>query len=680
MRRSSVSTCWSRLVIGVSLYATCPITVAVPPATLCLSAEDRCNVVGARVRAFVSITQTDVTIISGQTVVAFDPNALELLDAHPGAECDPASPFVITVSEEVDRLASTVLLGVGVAPGGIGASGPSTLACFDFLVLDAPDRELCLIGETGPTFLVDDSGNLVPVVGGDNCPSGGSPSGISCTEVAVYETCQCGRAPPDCGDWDTDCTVGECRNSPAECVPIPAHEGGPCDDGFACTQTDRCEGGRCLGFDCPNPSVCLSDASGCSVGTVNIRLTMGSSESPIVGGQFALRYDPALVDLITIEPGENCDPASPFVLELYESVDRSAGTIAYAVGLNPIFLGSGASGVAGGQIGTHGPATLACLRFGVLQTSVGEVCLIPGDNPLRSLLVDDLGMPIWIDNGEDCPSDPGSNALSCGTIDVRGECKCTSDQDCSVLTTDCQVGLCDLFNGRCKVVPANEGGACDDGDSCTAEDRCSLGQCLGSECDEPSLCVITEDACVALGQEVSVTIRLGEGSSVIVGGQFSLRYDANSLEFLGIEPGSVCDPLSPFSLPIFQSVSEGPEGTGEIFYAVGVNFFEPGTQGPAAMACLRFRVLLPLNDEICLINNLNPLSTILVDDHGQAVRVNNAEDCPTPRPSPIMSCDGICVPIPALHRWGMVTMTLLLLVAAKHRFHRRSRTGPSNPS
>jgi hypothetical protein len=180
--------------------------------------------------------------------------------------------------------------------------------------------------------------------------------------------------------------------------------------------------------------------------------------------------------------------------------------------------------------------------------------------------------------------------------------------------------------------------------------------------------VLTEDACLAPGQSVAVTVQLGEGTTVIVGGQFSIRYDPQALDFLSIEPGSSCDSLSPFSMPIYQSVNET---TGEIFYAVGVNFFEPGTLGPAAMACLRFRILRPLTDEICLINNLNPLSTILVDERGQAARISNAEECPTARPLPNLSCDEVCVPIPALHRWGMVTMTLLLLVVAKYRFHRR---------
>ena len=85
------------------------------------------------------------------------------------------------------------------------------------------------------------------------------------------------------------------------------------------------------------------------------------------------------------------------------------------------------------------------------------------------------------------------------------------------------------------------------------------------------------------------------------------------------------------------------------------------------MACLTVIALKPDPGEICIFEGFNPYFTILVDNEGNPLWDFNPYDCPTDYPPPIISCDEVCS-IPTLGTWGLVVLTLLLLVTAKIRF------------
>ena len=72
-----------------------------------------------------------------------------------------------------------------------------------------------------------------------------------------------------------------------------------------------------------------------------------------VGGQFFLDYDNALLDFVSADTGD-----APYSVEIFESVNETAGTIDYAVG------------VPSGDTGTAAPTTMARLTFNVL----GDFC------------------------------------------------------------------------------------------------------------------------------------------------------------------------------------------------------------------------------------------------------------------------------------------------------------------
>ncbi len=83
------------------------------------------------------------------------------------------------------------------------------------------------------------------------------------------------------------------------------------------------------------------------------------------------------------------------------------------------------------------------------------------------------------------------------TVDCPNLCSFTLSQD------DCELGcLCDTEDACCDgCQPINQGGACNDNDSCTQTDTCNAGFCIGAD---PVVCV-AQDQCHVAGQCDSAT-------------------------------------------------------------------------------------------------------------------------------------------------------------------------------
>ncbi len=379
--------------------------------------------------------------------------------------------------------------------------------------------------------------------------------------------------------------------------------------------------------------------------------------SVITGGQFSIQYPPDALRLVGIAPGAECDLSSPFALEVYEHVDRAVGRVDYAVIVD----------AAMGGVGTPGPASLACALFEVVgEVPDNSVCLFDGGNPLPAVLSDEHGVAIAIDNSLDCPPELPLPILSCGEVVVSPTCECEEGTpDCGAYSGDCSEGFCDEALGRCVGLPINEGGACDDGDSCTTVDTCEDGVCVGTGCPHPSLCIDIEDECQLHTGWMEVRIELGEGDSTVVGGQFAIEYDPAHARFIDASPGRLCDPTSPFVTEIYEEVNES---MGKIFYAAGVSPLggDEGTSGPSTLACLTFQYRGMYQSEICIMEGVNPRTTILSDDHGIAAPFRNVGVCEEEPPA--IACDDTCTPIPTVSHWGLIVLALLLLIAGKARF------------
>jgi hypothetical protein len=220
-------------------------------------------------------------------------------------------------------------------------------------------------------------------------------------------------------DDGNPCTADLCEATTGQVTHPPSPAGTVCDDQKSCTVMDRCDGaGRCLGTDVGSVS-CTSDADclglTCDIGTglcicgdtpevcltavpgnlpepgcfaegedLFVNIDLSSSTRMIVGGQFFVVYDPAVLKFIGIKSGGGgeppVDPNSPFESELFRTVNEVQGTVVYAVGVSPL-----------GGSGTHGPAVMARLHFQPLHVCSTTHLCFDSRNPFDTLLTDDHG-------------------------------------------------------------------------------------------------------------------------------------------------------------------------------------------------------------------------------------------------------------------------------------------------
>lgn len=155
---------------------------------------------------------------------------------------------------------------------------------------------------------------------------------------------------------------------------------------------------------------------------------------------------------------------------------------------------------------------------------------------------------------------------------------------------------------------------------------------------DPSVCVVVDDGTPVLDQRIGVSIVLGSGDPVIVGGQFAVRYDPAVLTYDGISAGTVCDAASPFGWVVSLELDEA---NGELLFSVTVPLGQSGTQGPATIACLDFVVVSQAASDVCLIDE-ESFDTFLSREGGVAVTPDNAADCPAELPA--LSCGHIPEP------------------------------------
>ncbi len=145
--------------------------------------------------------------------------------------------------------------------------------------------------------------------------------------------------------------------------------------------------------------------------TVTVAVDLTASPVDVVGGQFFLQYDAAVLQFVSAEPGD-----APFDFQIHETVDAVAGTINYATGVDP-FDNPPPPGVPAGR--------MAVLTF----TAVGEVCDAAGlvafrANEPATTVTDDTGADL-LPTLADLPAitiDAAAPSLSGVPADVIIEC------------------------------------------------------------------------------------------------------------------------------------------------------------------------------------------------------------------------------------------------------------------
>ena len=117
-----------------------------------------------------------------------------------------------------------------------------------------------------------DVGTCNPSTG--TCSNPAKPNGATCDDNSACtrtDTCEAGTCtggnPVVCTPTDQCHDAGTCDPASGICSNPASADGRTCDDGDACTTTDRCVAGRCAGtaLDCDDRLACTDDS--CAAGT-----------------------------------------------------------------------------------------------------------------------------------------------------------------------------------------------------------------------------------------------------------------------------------------------------------------------------------------------------------------------------------------------------------------------------
>ncbi len=107
-------------------------------------------------------------------------------------------------------------------------------------------------------------------------------------------------------------------------------------------------------------------------------------------------------------------------------------------------------------------------------------------------------------NGQ-CDPVPGNEGQTCTDLNdlctvskicTAGVCGGGTPKDCSALTKDCVLGVCDAMTGQCTTKSLNNGDPCDDLDGCTMGETCQAGLCANGT---PIVACVDGDNCCPAG-------------------------------------------------------------------------------------------------------------------------------------------------------------------------------------
>ncbi len=284
----------------------------------------------------------------------------------------------------------------------------------------------------------EDDGNETNEGGG--AAAGGS-GGTTTTNNPCGQDCSTIQTPP-C--YQSVCNDGSYPGPVNTCVVVPGDAGSPCDDGMFCTTNDACDGaGMCVGGP---QNTCGLEPTACE----QVSCNEGSQSCALL-------------------PKGNGDPCTPD--DLCEVGGQCTNGLCVGVPVDCFFSPvpnecyvaecNPANGQCEPVVGPDGaPCTDPTELCTVDKTCVQGVCQGGSPKDCSSLTVGCFNGVCDVNSGQ-CISQP---------VPVGGSCDAAADY--------CNDGECDA-NGNCLPVPTNEGGACEDGNPCTAGETCASGSCTG---------------------------------------------------------------------------------------------------------------------------------------------------------------------------------------------------------
>jgi streptogramin lyase len=306
------------------------------------------------------------------------------------------------------------------------------------------------------------------------CSASTAPNGTACSDSNACtrtDTCQAGVClganPVTCTASDQCHVAGVCAPATGICSNPPRPNGTACNDSNACTGTDTCQAGACVGA---NPVVCAAAgpcrAPGtCSPATGVCSNPPGPDGTPCSDGNACTQADACVSGA--------CMGGAPVVCTASGQC-RGVGTCSPATGVCSDPPGPDGTPCTDGNACTQADACVsgACASGAPVTCTASGQCRGVGTCDPASGTCSDPPGP----DGASC-----SDGNACTQVDscAAGACVGASPVTCTASDQCHAAGVCSPATGTCSNPPSPDGTSCDDGDVCSHTDACLAGTCTG---------------------------------------------------------------------------------------------------------------------------------------------------------------------------------------------------------
>jgi hypothetical protein len=324
-----------------------------------------------------------------------------------------------------------------------------------------------------PSDQCHDAGTCEPTTGA--CSNPAKPDATTCDDgdaCTRTDTCQggscVGTTPVVCSASDQCHAAGTCDPTTGTCSNPAKPNGTTCNDGNPCTRTDTCQGGSCLGA---NPVVCTASDQCHAAGSCNPMTGACSNPAKPNGttcndGNLCTRTDTC--------QGGSCIGADAVVCTASDQC-HAAGTCDSTTGAcsNPARADATTCDDGNACTGTDTCQAGSCVGADPVVCTASDQCHTAGacDPATGACSNPALADATTCDDGNACTRTDTCQGGSCiGTDPVV----CTASDQCHA------AGACDPATGSCSAPAKTDGAVCDDGDACTQSDTCQGGTCVGA--------------------------------------------------------------------------------------------------------------------------------------------------------------------------------------------------------
>ena len=345
-----------------------------------------------------------------------------------------------------------------------------------------------------------DAGVCDPATG--MCSNPAKPDGAACSDgTACTQTDSCqsgvcvGANPVTCVASDQCHTTGTCDPATGVCSNPALPNGVACDDGDACTRTDTCQSGACTGT---NPVTCVAQDQCHAAGTCDPATGVCSNPNKPDGddcddGNGCTRMD-------TCQAGA-CTGASPVECTAADEC-HEAGTCDPQTGIcsQPVRADGTLCNDRDACTRTDTCLAGACVGSDSVVCTASDQCHLDGEcNPATGL----CSNPAKPDGATCDDGDACTRTDTCGT----GICVGGNPVVCVPADSCHHAGTCDSETGTCSNPAKADGTACTDGSACTRTDVCEGGTCVGGnpvtcapadQCHEAGTCSAATGQCLQL--------------------------------------------------------------------------------------------------------------------------------------------------------------------------------------